>query len=332
MLILSVIVVALFLVSCSQQGSNGAVAGQATKVKQTAAPKECAGRSNGYMLRDCGIGVTTKRTCFGGETREENCPCGNKKDGEVLLACSERVRESRSCKSGKIVSAACPVQRAQNQSERQAGNQSRVGNQSEQQQVAPVNDREDSPVVQMASQNITACGMYGPGNFVLARDLNLSTTPGIQQCIVLRENSALDCQGQRIQGNQTLADAIYLQSNTSVSNCRIDNFELGIHGDNLRNVKILNNNITNSVDRGISINQGETLLLQGNQIRQSNGNGIRLQAVNTATVSQNIVCGNLGRDLSYTGNLGGALNQFRTVDKPRDATWPALGTNYVECQ
>ena len=325
LLIVSIVVLTLFLVACSQQGSErSSIAGQA---RNNGVPQnECQGKADKFLLRDCGVGINTKKTCASGVVKEEACPCANEKDGKSVKQCSNANRVSETCDKGKVVTRNCPAQ------------------QQAQAREQPPAQAQQAP----AAQAINACGIYGPGNFALSG--NIVNNGVDRDCIALRTDTTLDCRSLSVSQEPNITGqgaGISISGtpqararNINVLNCNTADYEFGVNINNADHITIQGSTFVRSATDGIRVLNSQNVIVDGNTVSNSGRYGINFQGDQLSVgniIRNNRACvngfNNIGPDVLCLGNmrLSGTGNHFNRVTNCRGLPWPVLNNDYVTC-
>jgi len=185
---------------------------------------------------------------------------------------------------------------------------------------------------------INSCGFYlnTEGEFYkLTKDI-----AGIEleePCItIMKDSITFDCDGYAIESSYAYA-GVYSEGNhhVTIKNCDIqmakDKGGYGIYLYNNLHSSILNN-ILNNQYMGLYLEWDSNSIIKGNTIKDNNSTGLWIEKGIEFEISDNIVCGNDGKDLRLRNadNIQGTGNKFGNVN-PTPSGWPMLDRDYVNC-
>ncbi len=144
---------------------------------------------------------------------------------------------------------------------------------------------------------------------------NISTT---SNCIIIQnlENKTFDCNWNKIVGSESYptipADQdngnygieITNSKNITIQNCRIYNFNDGIHVSYSNHINVWGNIITNTSDDGLQASYSNVVIFLSNTISNVSNDGISLGETNSSTISINSIsnCLSSGIDISHGNN------------------------------
>ena len=151
-------------------------------------------------------------------------------------------------------------------------------------------------------------------------------------CFVINKNDVtLDCNGYTIKLVEKISPEIYYgilikSKGVTVSNCGVDNYNIGISSDGVENL-LEGNSISNSV---YGIELLKPTFVKSNIIKSSN-QGI-FAGSSGSFLQNNYACGNYYNDFKCSENvlLSGKGNTFDKVEQCSNA-WPQKPKNYNKC-
>ncbi len=154
--------------------------------------------------------------------------------------------------------------------------------------------------------------------------------------IIRQDNLVLDCQGNKISGNQSNGFGIEISggehNNITIKDCHVSDFKTGIKSSQCHNLTLQHNNITDISSYAVNINGGNDLVIENNQISQTDYFAFHISNVEGAVISNNTLL-NTGlvdnKSLALTG-IDSLVFEKNTIDNSaqfQDTPYLALNNN-----